>query len=525
MRRLAIVVAIVSLSITSRAGADPFENISNRLEQYDQQTQGRSSQRSEGEETVSSRPLQMQRQRSELGMQAEQNQHSVRQASAQQYSSRPMNGRPMNGRPMNGRPMNARPMNGRPMASQAQYRDRPVRQAQATTREEIQPEPMPQTQYEESYDGYDAGEVWEDPTGYCDDGSCGMGCGWCRPGFWGRAEYLAWWVRGANTPPLVTTSPDGTSVGSAGVLPNATILFGDQQINDKARSGGRFTLGYWFDDCQTLGIENTFFFIGGSNDGYNASSSGSPILARPFFNTDTGNNDAILLAYPGVVAGGINISSSRSIYSNELNLRRGLYEDCCRRVDVLAGYRYMRLGETLDINTNSTDLQSAEEGAQFLATDQFSTNNNFNGGQLGLNLQFTRGCWTWDFLGKVALGGVSQRARINGSTTITQGGDSNTYSGGILALPSNIGQHDQTVFGVLPEFGVNLRYQWTPLWRVNIGYTFMALTNVLRPGDQISLSIDPDQIPPGTAANFPQYNFNQSDVWLQGINFGVECNF
>ena len=207
-----------------------------------------------------------------------------------------------------------------------------------------------------------------------------------------------------HVPPLVTTSPDGTPVGDAGVLPNATILFGDQQINDKARSGGRFTVGYWFDDCQTLGIENTFFFIGGSNDGYTASSSGSPILARPFFNTDTQENDSILLAYPQVVAGGINISSSRTIFSNEVNLRRGLYADCCRRVDILAGYRYMRLGETLDIATNSTDLQSSESGAQFVAQDRFSTNNNFNGGQLGLNLQYTYGCWTWGSAGQGGLG-------------------------------------------------------------------------------------------------------------------------
>lgn len=517
MRRLAVGFAIVCLSITTRAGADPFENISNRLEQYDQQTQGRGSQPADDSETISSRPPQMQRPQNASGQQPMQNRHPVRQASAQQYNARPANGRQM-----------ARQA---PMAQQAQMNGRPlmngraVRQAQATTREVIQPEPMPQSHFDQGDSQYDAGEIWEEPMGDCGDGSCGMGCGWCRPGFWGRAEYLAWWVRGAYVPPLVTTSPDGTLVGDAGVLPNATILFGDQQINDKARSGGRFTIGYWFDDCETLGIENTFFFIGGSNDGYTASSSGSPILARPFFNTDTQDNDSILLAYPQVVAGGITITSSRTIFSNEVNLRRGLYEDCCRRVDILAGYRYMRLGETLDIGTNSTDLQSAEAGAQFVAQDQFSTNNNFNGGQLGLNMQFTRGCWTWDFLGKLAIGGIAQRARINGSTTITQDGDPNTFDGGILALPSNIGQHDQTAFGVLPEFGINLRYQWTPLWRVNVGYTFMALTNVLRPGDQISLSIDPDQIPPGTASTFPQFTFNQSDVWLQGINFGVECNF
>ena len=54
----------------------------------------------------------------------------------------------------------------------------------------------------------------------------------------------------------------------------------------------------------------------------------------------------------------------------------------------------------------------------------------------------------------------------------------------------------------------------------------MALTNVLRPGDQINLNIDPNQIPPlQNSGTFPAFAFNSSDIWLQGINFGIECNF
>ncbi len=473
MRRLAVLVAVLGLSLSSRAWADPFANLSRSLEHYDQQSEGR-------------RP--------------------VSQASAQQ---------PVRGRPSGVRQASGIPMKGRPMAQQA------------AMREEVQPAPMPREHFEPQTDSYYPGEVWEEPMGgNCADGSCGLGCGWCRPGFWGRAEYLAWWTRGAYVPPLVTTSPDGTPVGQAGVLPNADILFGDERINENGRSGGRFTLGYWFDPANTLGIENTFFFIGEENEGFASSSSGSPILARPFFNTESGEQDSLLIAFPQVVVGGINITSDRSIYSNEINLRRALYSDCCRRVDVLAGYRYFRLAENLDITSNTTALDSAQLGTQFAVQDRFGTGNNFNGGQLGVNLQFTRGYWTWDLLGKLALGGVSQRANINGQTVTTAPGeDPIIREGGVLALASNSGRHDQTVFGVLPEFDINLRYQWSPLWRVNVGYTFMALTNVLRPGDQIDLNIDPAQFPPGVAGTFPEFNFNESDIWLQGINVGLECNF
>jgi hypothetical protein len=378
--------------------------------------------------------------------------------------------------------------------------------------------------------------MWDEPMmddyagdygGDCAGGYCGS-CFCVPPGFWGRAEYLLWWVRGANTPPLVTTSPDGTPVGTAGVLPNATILFGDQQINTQVRSGGRFTLGYFCDPCQTLGIEDTFFFLGGSNDGFSATSSGSPILARPFFNTDTQAQDAVLLAYPQTVLGTINITSGQTIASNEVNLRRALYIDCCRRLDILAGYRYFYLGEALNVRTNTTaiDGQTVPVGTTFAIEDLFDTRSQFNGGQLGFNLQYFRGCWTFDLLFKLALGGVAQRVKINGSTVVTVPNDNPvTNEGGILALDSNIGTYNRTQFGVMPELGLNMRYHWSPLWTVSFGYNLIGLSNVVRPGDQIDLSLDPAQFPPGVPGTFPQFVFNQTDLWLQGLNFGIECNF
>ena len=263
MRRLAFVVIALGLALSSQASADPFANLAQSLEHYDQRMQEKPAPKKA-------------RSRSPRGRDS-----AVVQAENQMLDTRPM-----------------------------------ARQAQASIPqdmpEEVQPVPMSEEPFEQSMDGYYPGDVWEEPVGGCSDGSCGMGCGWSQPGFWGRAEYLAWWVRGAYVPALVTTSPTGTPVGTAGRLPGATILFGDQRINENARSGGRFTLGYWFDPCNQLGIENTFFFIGGQNQGYTNSSSGSPILARPFYNTDSEEQDSVLLAYPSIAAGGINTPADRS---------------------------------------------------------------------------------------------------------------------------------------------------------------------------------------------------------------------
>lgn len=379
---------------------------------------------------------------------------------------------------------------------------------------------------------------WGEPSCGC-DGGCGgqSGCGGQCCVFrrlWGRAEYIAWWVRGSNTPPLVTTSPVDTPAGVAGVLPDATILFGDQRLNNLGRSGGRFTLGYWFNDCQTFGVENTFFFLGTANQAFQDSSDTTPILGRPFFNTATGNQDVIYVAFPGLTVGKVQVITSSKLLGNELNLRRALCVDACHRVDVLAGYRYMHLGEGLQMATNSTFTSSPpgsgiEVGTTIAAADSFLTRNDFNGGQLGFSTEYYDGCWSLETRVKLAIGNVSQRVDINGGTvtTVPSGGPT-TSTGGILALPSNIGQYHRNQFGVVPEFGVNLNYQLNPCWKFSIGYTILALTNVARPGDQIDTRIDPNQIPPPQSAGpftFPTFAFHNSDILVQGINLGLEHSF
>ena len=93
---------------------------------------------------------------------------------------------------------------------------------------------------------------------------------------------------------------------------------------------------------------------------------------------------------------------------------------------------------------------------------------------------------------------------------------------GFDTVESNIGSYTRNQFSALPELGVNLRYQLTPLWRVNFGYTLMGLTHVVRPGDQIDLRLNQFPTRQGT---FPMFTFNNSDLWIQGLNGGIECNF
>ena len=291
------------------------------------------------------------------------------------------------------------------------------------------------------------------------------------------AEYLYWWLRGSNLPPLVTTSPNGTPQADAGILPNATVLFGNERLNAAGRSGGRFTLGYWFRGWDCTGIDATFLFLGDVNQQYYNSSNGSPILARPLFNVNTQAKDAQLLAYPGIVTGNVQVDNTSRAFGGDVNLRRVRVDGLLEARHVMAGYRYFGLEESLHVATNTTSIDPqgvVPVGTTFGIFDRFSTRNNFNGGQLGINCQVTNCRWTFDFLAKCAIGAVSQRVVIKGGTTTTVPNfPSSTSNGGILALQSNIGSYRRNQFSVLPEFAFDLRYQLTPLWRLNLGYTFM----------------------------------------------------
>jgi hypothetical protein len=99
--------------------------------------------------------------------------------------------------------------------------------------------------------------------------------------------------------------------------------------------------------------------------------------------------------------------------------------------------------------------------------------------------------------------------------------------GGFLALPTNMGHFDRDHFAVVPEFGLHFGYQVTDHVRAFAGYTFLYWDNVVRPGNQIDLTVNPSQVPPHTLVGAPRpaFAFQGSDFWAQGLDFGLEFRF
>lgn len=344
---------------------------------------------------------------------------------------------------------------------------------------------------------------------------------------WLRGQYLLWWTKGNRLPALVSTSAPGTDWASAGVpgSPGFDVLFGEMSIANEARGGGWLTLGYWLDDSRTLGLQVDWFLVGNDKGTgrFAASSDGTPILARPFHNVALGEPAAEKVAFPGVVIGAIGVASSSELNSGGVLLRRHWRSGTRGRIDLLGGYRHFAFREDLTI-AESLELTAPVDGwnpgTKQESWDSFATDNDFHGGELGLNAEFYRGPWSLNLLAKLALGSVHQQVKIDGWTTIvTPDPNSQTFesAGGLLSQPTNIGYRSRNEFGVLPELGVNLQYHVTEQFSLTLGYTLVCFSRLLRTGDQIDTVID--VTPP---AERPAAILRDTGFWAQGISFGAQ---
>lgn len=404
--------------------------------------------------------------------------------------------------------------------------------------------------------GHISGGYGCDAIGRC-DGNCGVysncndGC--CAPGAaqawrpcltlcvpqngWVSFEYLGWWQSGMSLPPLVTTGVGNPlpAAGDAGVIGQGStrVLFGGENVLENGFSAGRLQFGAWLDRCHNWAVAAEYFELGSRSESFAATSNGNQILTRPFVNVLNGLNDAQIVAYPGIANGGLSATATSSLVGGGFNFRRqtncnsgcghGILCDGCStfhsRTDALFGYRYLQLDESVSVHENFNGITPA---GSFQINDRFRTMNQFNGFDMGMMYERRRGPWSIDLLAKLALGNTRQRVDINGSTVID---GVRQQGGGLLAQESNMGSYSRDRFTILPELGGRVGYQLTHNLQLKLGYTLIFWSNVVRPGDQIDLGVNPNQFPPAVGNGVParpEFVFRDTDYWVQGITFGGE---
>jgi hypothetical protein len=342
--------------------------------------------------------------------------------------------------------------------------------------------------------------------------------------YWLRTDYLVWWTSGVDLPPLVTTSPQGTPDFQAGVLPNATVLYGNQSFGGDGRSGFHTTLGMWLDACHNWSLELDYLWLEHATDGFSQTSAGDPILARPFFNTQTGQQGSRLIAYTGRVAGTVSVETRDQFQSAGALVG---YKVC--GADFLIGPRYYNLGDRLGISEFVTVTQPGPaENTTFLIRDDFYANNDFWGVDLGFRTRLERGRWSLDILAKAALGNTHRTVNIDGQTVVTAPNQPPaTQTGGILAVGTNSGNYQSDSFTMIPQLGLELGCQVNCNWRVYFGYNILYWACVSRAANQVDLNVDPRNFPPplAGATPFPAFRDRTSGFWAQGMNVGAEYRF
>ncbi len=384
---------------------------------------------------------------------------------------------------------------------------------------------------------------------------CETDCGWgCGPSgrLWVSAEYLMWWTSGARLPAMLASSPDGTPQTQAGVLgaPGTRVLAGNSVLSNGPRSGFRVKAGTWLDNERTSGIEASFFMLGNQSRSFGAGASdGSQIVSRPYFNTATGQQDAELVSYPGVLGGTATVTSrSSGLLGAGLLLRENL---CCGdlacpwscnpcdrrtgsyRLDALFGYRYYGYDEQLGISERLQPLGGAFlPGTQIAVNDQFNVRNTFNGVVLGLASEWYRDRWSFTVQPRVAIGQNFRQVTINGSTVVTTPGfDTVASQGGLLALSSNTGVYRSVGWAVIPELDLSLGCRVTERLRCTVGYSMIYWSRIARANSQVDTVVNANLIPGaggGAGAGGqqrPAFTNTVDALWMHGLTFGVEYRY
>ncbi len=354
----------------------------------------------------------------------------------------------------------------------------------------------------------------------------------CRPTLWLDASYLMWWVEGSRTPALVTS---GTG-GSTGILGEAgtEVLYPTTMLNSDMRMGVRANGGFWFDDAGEIGIEADYLYLFKETEQFSVSGDGHPVLARPFFDIVAGVEDSHVFAFPNVALGSIDITADSRLHGGGLWFRKALvatndnraggYDYAGTRVDFLAGYRFMQLDEGLRIN----ESYETAGPTQIALYDSFAAENTFHGANLGLVAEVRRWALSLELLMQLALGHSSSKVTIDGQTTTTAGGVPVVSDGGLLALTTNSGSYTQNELAAIPELGVTVGCNITERLRATVGYTFIYWSRVARPGEQIDRNLNPTYFPnngPAAGAPQPEFDFVTSDMWIQGVNFGLDYRY
>ncbi len=352
------------------------------------------------------------------------------------------------------------------------------------------------------------------------------------PSCWANASFLLWFMK--KQPLNVPVANDGINE-----------LLGNQSLGESSFNGVRINLGTWFNEEATFGTEVSFLgvFEGSPRNTVSSTVAQPFLLQRPYIDIASGLPRNFLIANGVNTTGSITTGANGNLFGGEANFLSRIYRNHeYEAIDLILGYRNLDLlenigiGSTTFVNTGTTPFAGHNFAAPMAinVSDSVKASNYFNGAQIGARAQTGGAGITFSAYGKLALGVMDETVTRTGYTTALSPSLAPTFqtiSGGFLVNRDNSGSQSHSFFAVIPEIGLNAGIEVTSWMSLGIGYSFFYVTNVARPGDQLSPFINSKAVP--TSPNFqaPQAVepntrvFQTSDYWVQGLNFSVNFKF
>jgi hypothetical protein len=315
---------------------------------------------------------------------------------------------------------------------------------------------------------------------------------------------------------IATSNPNTFPILPEGGSNNVQTVFGDD-IDGEVSGGFRLDYGKYV--TKNVGIGGRFWWMADNNDSYAAAGNGSDVsIGRPFYNIAVPSNDALLVALNGTFTGSIAAQSELKLWGAEAYSRIKLASHNANKIDLIGGYTHFEIEDSLGIS--SVTVTNATARTRRYA-DLFNTDNRFDGGQVGFEMVMNRGRWTARSLTKVHLGNMNQRVRIAGiSSDQTPPAAVNVTSGGLLAM-GNQGDFERDTFAFAPEANFKLGYCLRNNITLTAGYSLIYFDNVALVGDIIDTSANGNLLNSGQFGNRPAFEFDDSSLWIQGVDFGL----
>lgn len=354
------------------------------------------------------------------------------------------------------------------------------------------------------------------------------------PGYYAEFELLLRWFKPVcASVPIVTIGNPADAVPGAQGQPGTQIVVGGSpphKFEFPMTPGFQVNLG-WDRGDGAFGVEVSGFLMeqAANSQRFDADANGAPNSYLPYQDPQNAYQ-ALPFTVPGVTTGNSLAVGSTRIWGIEAD---GLVPFTIARGDFnyygkfLIGARYLDLTDRVRVRNT---LRLVADPTQFATgAEQFSTHNQFAGPQVGTTLGVARGRWSVEYTLKLAGGFTHQTRNIEGNPL-----ESYTLlspllvPGPLQALPSNIGSEKANRVTLVPEIALKSKVDLTSWCTLSLGYSLLYWNKVLCPGDQMNPYVNITQLPfrgPFTGTPDPKPQFDHTDYFAQGLNFGMEFRY